>query len=67
MAWDWRCGSVVEGLPSTHGDLGTVPSVEKKEKREKFKKKQMKRRMDFVAMKPGEQNKTVGGQRLNPN
>lgn len=23
--------------------------------------------MDFVAMKPGEQNKTVGGQRLNPN
>lgn len=58
---------MVECLPGTHKGLGTVPSIEKKDKKRKKIKKRMKRRVGFVAMKPGEWDKTVGSQRLNPN
>lgn len=49
---------MIECMPSMHGDLGTVPRIKKKEKREKFKK-QMKRRVGFVTKKLGKWDKTV--------
>lgn len=62
-------GDVAQWQRACQARTGTwaLSLVSRRKNKEKNLKKQMKRRMDFVAMKPSEQNKTVDGQRLNPN